>query len=550
MARALTRERGKRSSVFERERELKRLRLSVCDDTGFRLYVATYDQPKRRDELIARVTREAEAGNVLVTQLDLADAGPDTNLVALLRAHLRKTELPPGWRQAVMVTSIEQRIDYGAGRDGFAFLHQANLLRDALPEAAPAPVVLWLSRLASSALPAEAPDLWDWRAANFDFTGDEAPRVELLRELTTPRYDDRGSSAERRRARVRMLEELFTELEREGPPKSKRRAAERANLLFEIGIENWRLKRAAEAIPLFERALDLYRKADDQRGEAAAVGNLGNTLYRLGEPRRAIERYEQALAIARKIGDRRSQVSSLCNLGDAWAALGEPRRAVDFFEQALEITREISDPQGEIGALGGLGNAYAALGDLRRAIEFYERRLSVAQKIEDNASRAAALDDLDTVWFPLGEPWRAVEHYRQWVSIAREIGYRKGEANALRNLGYAWTDVGDLSQAIRCHEEDLAVRREISDRVGEGNALANVANAWVKLGEPRRAIEYYEQSLAIFGAIGDRWGEGNALFNSALAFDQFGERREAIGRMEKALRIYEQIEHPAKREPG
>jgi hypothetical protein len=228
---ALRRPRGRRSTTSDRhERELKRLRLSICDDVGFRLYVATYDQAKRCDELIERVTREAEVQKVRVTQLDLAQGGPETNLVGLLREHRQETDLPIDWRQAVMVTGIEQRLDYARGREGYGFLHQANLLRDALPEAAPVPVVLWLSRLASAALPAEAPDLWHWRAANFDFTGDLAPRVEVLRELTTLRpQDDRRMSGDQRRARIRMLEDLRAELEREELPKSKRQASERAS---------------------------------------------------------------------------------------------------------------------------------------------------------------------------------------------------------------------------------------------------------------------------------------------------------------------------------
>lgn len=108
MAEAPIRRRSRRGSPPDaRERELKRLKLSVCDDVGFRLLVATYDQPKRRDELMAQVVRQCEADKVRVTRLDLAEGGPETNLVGLLRAHIQKTDLPSGWRRAVMITGIE-----------------------------------------------------------------------------------------------------------------------------------------------------------------------------------------------------------------------------------------------------------------------------------------------------------------------------------------------------------------------------------------------------------------------------------------------------------
>ena len=64
------------------------------------------------------------------------------------------------------------------------------------------PVVIWLSPLASASLQTAAPDLWDWRAASFDFTDDEAPRIGALRVMTRLRFgDDLRLSGEQRQAR-------------------------------------------------------------------------------------------------------------------------------------------------------------------------------------------------------------------------------------------------------------------------------------------------------------------------------------------------------------
>jgi tetratricopeptide (TPR) repeat protein len=461
VAKALTRPRGRRS-VLERERELKRLCLSVCDDAGFRLYAATYDQPKRRDELIARLSAKARAEKVQVTQLDIAGAVPETSLVGLLRAHLQGEDAPAGWRRAVMMTGIEQRLDYSSGRGGVAFLHQANLLRDALPEAAPVPVVLWLSPLASSAMQNEAPDLWDWRAASFDFTGDQAPRVELLRELTALQPGaDLGLSGEQRQVRVQMLEDLLAELERGGPPKNKRQVAERADLLLEHGIDRRRLGLVAEAMPCFERALRLYRGIGDRQGEGAALGNLGLAYAALGEPWRAIEHYEQCLAIAREIGDRRDEGDALGNLGNAYADLGEPRRAIEYHEQALKVSREIGDRQGEGAALGNLGIAYAALGEPRRAIEHYEQCLAIAREIGDRRGEGAALGNLGNAYADLGEPRRAIEHHEQWLAIAREIGDRQGEGKGLFNSALALDQLGERGEAIERVKAALVIFEQI-----------------------------------------------------------------------------------------
>ena len=184
-----------------------------------------------------------------------------------------------------MVSGIEQRLDYSAGSEGVRLPAPGEpACATRCPEAAPVPVVLWLSRMASAALPAEAPDLWHWRAASFDFTGDEAPRLELLRELTTHRHEDEdGLSGEQRRARIQMLEELLAELERGGPSKSKRQAAERANILAGpgnrvIGVSDARLKRS----PASKRLLEVFREIGDQRAEGGALGQAGLGLCRSG----------------------------------------------------------------------------------------------------------------------------------------------------------------------------------------------------------------------------------------------------------------------------
>ncbi len=483
------------------EREYRRLALAVGDVTGFRLYVATYNDPRLRDRLIERLQVEQVSQKFCITRLDLSGCDRESSLARLLREHIERTRPEAGWRQAVMVTGLEDLLDYGREAD-MRFVETANLQRDVLPTSAPVAVVLWLPPLAAAAFPWAAPDLWHWRGASFDFTAVAGERVELLRDLVAMPYErELGPSGDKRRERAAMLQELLAELDKSGPPRSPREAAERADLLGQLGQTNLDLGRGREAPPLFERQLALAREIGDRWGESYALGNLGNAYAALGNPRRAIEHHEQYLRIAREIGDRRGESAALGNLGNAYAALGEPRRAIEHREQHLRLAREIGDRRGESIALGNLGTTYADLGELRRAIE----------------------------------------HHEQHLRIAREIGDRQGEGYALGNLGIAYAALGEPQRAIEYYEQVLAIVREIDDRRGEGYALGNLGNAYAALGEPRRAIERFEQVLTIAREIGDRQGEGNALANLALALDALGERGEATERMEAALVVREQI---------
>jgi tetratricopeptide (TPR) repeat protein len=487
------------------EREYRRLALAVGDVTGFRLYVATYSNPRLRDRLIERLQVEQVSQKICITTLDLTGCDRESSLARLLREHIEKTRPEPSWRQAVMVTGLEDLLDYGREAD-MRFLETANLQRDVLPTSAPVAVVLWLSPLASAAFPRAAPDLWHWRGAGFDFTGFAGGRVELLRDLVAiPDEREPGLSGDKQRERAAMLEELLAELDKSGPPKSPRETAERANLLGQLGQTYLDLGRAREALPLFERQLALAREIGDRRDEGNALGNLGFVHADLGERRRAIEYYEQALVILREIGDRPVESVALVALGRAYADyLGEPRRAIEYYEQALAIARELGDQSIKGKTLFNLGGAWATLGEAQRAIEYYEQALA----------------------------------------IAREIGDRGGESRALVHLGAAYASRGELERAIEFLEQSLAVARTSGNRSLEGPTLGALGAIYAALGETRRAIEYFELALAIARKIGDRRGQGRALNSWALALEGLGERAEALKKADAALAIFEGIEDP------
>jgi tetratricopeptide (TPR) repeat protein len=486
------------------EREYRRLALAVGDVAGFRLYVATYNDLRLRDRLIERLQVEQVSQKICITRLDLTGCNRESSLARLLREHVEKTRPEPGWRQAVMVSGLEDLLDYGREAD-MRFLETANLQRDVLPTSAPVAVVLWLSPLAAAAFPRAAPDLWHWRGAAFDFTGAAGGRIELLRDLVAIPYERKlGLSGAKQGERAAMLEELLAEFDKSGPAKSPRETAERADLLWELGQTYHDLGRARDALPLFERQLALAREIGDRRGENFALYALGLAYFDLGEPRRAIEYAEQALVISREIGDRRGEGRALAILGAVYEALDEMPPVIDYYEQALAIARETGDRPFESVALYGLGEAYRTLGEARRAIEYYEHLLA----------------------------------------IARETGDRPQEARALYALGHAYVDLGDAQRAIDFLEQALAVARAIGDRLGEGATFGTLGILYGALGEPRHAIEYHERYLIIAREIGDRKGEANALQCWAEALERLGERAEALEKAEAALAIYEQIGDP------
>ncbi len=118
-------------------------------------------------------------------------------------------------------------------------------------------------------------------------------------------------------------------------------------------------------LPLFERALGLYRALGDARGEAEAlfwIGCVHQFIRR--DDAAAVPLLELSYRLATEVGDKRTQAEALRHLGIAAHAAG-------LLDEAREQLEESSRLRREIGLLAGvasnmIGLAYIAAAQDRR----------------------------------------------------------------------------------------------------------------------------------------------------------------------------------------
>lgn len=119
-------------------------------------------------------------------------------------------------------------------------------------------------------------------------------------------------------------------------------------------------------LPLFERALDLYRALGDQRGEAEAlfwIGCLHQLIRRDDEV--AVPYLEQSCRLAAQAGDKPTWAEALRHLGIAAHAAGRLDEARERLEESSRLRREVGALPGVASNMIGL--AYIAAAQDRRA---------------------------------------------------------------------------------------------------------------------------------------------------------------------------------------
>lgn len=119
----------------------------------------------------------------------------------------------------------------------------------------------------------------------------------------------------------------------------------RATALLNRGVLHERLGHVAQAVTDTHEALAIYRRVDDRRSEALAIGNLA--WYHLvdGDTESSIHLYRQQQDLGLHLADNFLQADSCMGIGEAHATAGHIGKARDVWQEALRLYREIRHPR-------------------------------------------------------------------------------------------------------------------------------------------------------------------------------------------------------------
>jgi tRNA A-37 threonylcarbamoyl transferase component Bud32/Flp pilus assembly protein TadD len=121
-----------------------------------------------------------------------------------------------------------------------------------------------------------------------------------------------------------------------------------------LGVAQFRLMRAGDALDALTCAQKTYRDCDSESGEAQVLDTLGMVHQWLGNETAALVCYSHSLALKTQLGDYHGSAVTLGNLGRYCAMLGRPTEAVGFLSLDLKIANELSDARGQARVLSDL----------------------------------------------------------------------------------------------------------------------------------------------------------------------------------------------------
>lgn len=254
----------------------------------------------------------------------------------------------------------------------------------------------------------------------------------------------------------------------------------------------------------FEQALAQFRRLENPRGIANALGNLGIVLVRRGEPA-AEGHYREALALWRALSEPWGQASVLANLGALALRRGASAEAEGLFREALENFERLGDRRQVARALSNLGLCAMNQEALSEACALFEQSLRLCLELGDEGSLVVTLGNYGMAEALRGNLEAAQTHFEQAYRRAQTLADTEGIAEALEGLGLValknnhplraarlWGSAGAIRQIIHTHrfgrdaERMQGFRAEARALLGEESYRA--ALEWGQRSSPETAF--------------------------------------------------------------
>jgi CHAT domain-containing protein/Tfp pilus assembly protein PilF len=307
---------------------------------------------------------------------------------------------------------------------------------------------------------------------------------------------------------------------------------------------------ARPALPEFEKALTLFRKEGDRKGEAITTGLIGNCYKKFSEHQKALDYLQRALAMKRELGDRVEEGKTLSHLGLLYWEMSQYPQAIEHFNKAIAIGRELGDRILEASARNNLGLVYDELGEYRRSLDEYNRALELYKGTDFERGISDTIGNIGGKHLLLGEYAEALRYYQQSLAIDERLKLKPSICLDLENIGLCYVGLGRAEEAIQTLDRALSIAREADLKKEEADNQKAKGSALMQLGRYTEALDCYRQARQTYEHVGlsaepeFKQQLIEALGDLGNLEVRLGDAASAEKDFRRAIEIAEAIKHP------
>jgi signal transduction histidine kinase len=255
------------------------------------------------------------------------------------------------------------------------------------------------------------------------------------------------------------------------------------------GLFHWRRGDFAEALPHYQKALDVAEAHADTSEIGRSLNNIGVIYYQWGRYEKALDAYGRSLALRKAQGNTRGVGLLLNNIGMTYQDWGKLDTAHKVYLDAYDQVEALGNDMVVGYTLNNLGTIYRLRGAHDQALAYYQRSLQVYDAIEHEGGRIMNLIDLGQLHAAQNQFGEALDVFQRALAEAQAEAIRQQEATALSQIGQVYHRLGRHQEALTYYQRSLTVSQALRKRSLIKDIHQHLSTVYEDLGN-------YEQALA------------------------------------------------------
>ncbi len=301
---------------------------------------------------------------------------------------------------------------------------------------------------------------------------------------------------------------------------------EKVDLLNQLADATNR-KSILESTTYAEQALEVAQKIGYRYGEAAALRNIGFSLYRKNELEKAEPQFKKALEIFLQLKDSFQLCETHNQIGLLYWRKDLFIPAYKSFRVSLKIARANHLKRQEAQALNYIGLIYWKWGEFSSALDYFFQAMPIKESLHDDFETGITLNNIANIYNELNNPDEAIRYTNRCMQFANNFTNKYVLGRALNNLGVSYFKKNEYEKAIAYQSKSLAVKSESNDLSGQAFSLSDLGEVYFAKKDYQKASEYFQKALSIWQSLRDSYGISKTTLNLGKVFTAQGLWEEA-----------------------
>lgn len=255
-----------------------------------------------------------------------------------------------------------------------------------------------------------------------------------------------------------------------------------------------------QALPLFQKALQMWQELGDKYEQSVVYYGLGFTQYLLSSHYEAARNYHRALRLAYDLDLDFSKAINHSALGSVQYALSEYDLAKFNYQKAIELYRELRIPRGLGVAYHGLGAAMMLSGEYSGAENALVESMEFRSKANDNSGKVLTGLTLTELALIRAKPAQAEA---ELVKVQQVIGSEQAAKNSqyLFFLGRTEGELKDFRSAVEHLRRAGAIFKIEGNRLRQSQSMYELSRVQFSMGAIRESLESVKEATSIIDEL-------------------------------------------------